>query len=40
MYSEYKEKLASKNVKRWSNYKIYLKPEIANRLKDFIPTNE
>ena len=40
LYSQYKEKLACKGVKKWENYDIYLKQEIANKLKEFIPTNE
>ena len=40
LYSQYKEKLATKGTKKWGNYEIYLKREIANKLKAFIPTNE
>ena len=40
LYTQYKEKLASRGMKKWSNYKVYVKPEIALRLKEFVPTNE
>jgi len=40
LYGQYKQKLAEKGAKKWSQYQVFLAPNIANKLKDFIPTNE
>lgn len=40
MYKEYKQKLASKEYKKWNNYSIELSQNIAEKLSSFIPTNE
>ena len=40
MYKEYKIKLASKEYKKWNNYSLDLNPQIAEKLKKFIPTKE
>jgi hypothetical protein len=35
MYNKYKQKLASRNYQKWAQYKVELKPEIAEKLKEF-----
>ena len=40
MYQEYKKKLGSKEYKKWNNYNIELTQDIADKLSNFVPTNE
>ena len=40
MYKKNKIKLTSKEYKKWKNYSLDLDPQIAEKLKQFIPTKE
>lgn len=40
MYKKYKEKLASKEFKKWNSYSLEIDQNIADKLNQFIPTNE
>ena len=40
MYDAYKAKLASKEYKNWSNYKIEIKENFAHKISEFIPSQE
>ena len=40
MYHQYKQKLASKEYRKWNNYSLELDENIVNKLNQFIPTNE
>lgn len=40
MYDAYKSKLASKEYSNWSNYKIEIKENFAQKISEFIPSQE
>jgi len=40
LYQKYKEKISNKTTKKWSNYQVFLNPTLAEKIKNFMPTDE
>lgn len=40
IYDAYKKKLATKEYSNWSNYKIEIKEDFAQKISQFIPSHE